>query len=311
MIITIGVDVSKSFLDVANSISNSVQRFDNSESGITALLDSYADHPPQNLRIVMESTGHYQHRLVQMTTERNILAYVVNPYRVRQFAQASGKRAKTDRIDARIICSFGQMMDLRSMFKRSPTELILIDLLKTRTCLKEQLTTLKNHLSSYVGDSSKAFLNPCIDHIEMTLCNLEKEIRQLIASDQNLKERFALLTSAPAIGEVCAWTLIAFLPELGHVSRSEVAALVGVAPWVKESGNCRGRSMIGGGRRVIRNVLYMGIMGSICHKRSKWYLYHQSFLAAGKPYKVAVVACMRKLLVHLNCMMRNNQMWES
>jgi transposase len=309
MTITIGVDVSKSFLDVADSLSKSVRRFDNSDSGVAALLDAYSVHSLKDLRIVMESTGHYQYRLQHAATERNIIGYVVNPYRVRQFALASGKRAKTDRIDAHIICSFGQTMDLKSMFKRSAAEMMLGDFLKTRTCLKTQLTTLSNHRSTYSSDIPNAFLDPCIDHIKLTICDLETQIRQLIASESDLKERFTLLTSAPAIGEVCAWTLIAFLPELGHVSRSEIAALVGVAPWVKESGNCKGRSMISGGRKVIRDTLYMGVMGSICHKRSKWYLYHQRFLNSGKPFKVSVIACLRKLLTHLNCMIRDNQMW--
>lgn len=309
MIITIGVDVSKSFLDVADSLSNSVSRFENSDAGVAALLDTYSDHPLTDLRIVMESTGHYQHRLLYAASDRSIKAYVVNPYRVRQFAHASGKRAKTDRIDARIICAFGHTMDLNAMFKRSPEELMLADLLKIRTCLKTQLTHLSNHRSTYSNDFPKAFLDPCMDHIQRTLADLEMKIRQLIASEPTLKERFTLLTSAPGIGDVCAWTLIAFLPELGQVSRAEIAALVGVAPWVKESGNCKGRSMISGGRKVIRNTLYMGVMGSICHKRSKWYLYHQRFLNSGKPFKVSVIACLRKLLTHLNCMIRENQMW--
>lgn len=307
MSITIGVDASKSFLDVADS--SSVRRFDNTQAGIADLLDTYADYPVEDLRIIMESTGHYQYRLQHAATEQNILVYVVNPYRVRQFAHALGKRAKTDRIDARVICSFGQTMDLRSMFKRSAAEMMLGDLLKTRLCLKAQLIALNNHLSAYLNDTPKAFIAPCIDHIKQTIADLETKIRQLIAADAALKERCVVLTSAPGIGEVCAWILIAFLPELGQVSRGEIAALVGVAPWVKESGNCKGRSMISGGRQIIRNTLYMGVMGSICHKRSKIYQDHQTFLKKGKPFKVSAIACLRKLLIRLNSMIRSNQLW--
>lgn len=309
MSITIGVDVSKSFLDVADSSSTSVRRFENTQAGIADLLDTYVDYPVEVLHIVMESTGHYQYRLQHAATERNIIVYVVNPYRVRQFAHALGKRAKTDRIDARVICSFGQTMDLKSMFKRSAAEMMLGDLLKTRTCLKTQLTKLSNHRSTYSSDIPNAFIDPCIDRIKKTIADLETKIRQLIATETALKERFVVLTSAPGIGEVCAWTLIAFLPELGQVSRGEIAALVGVAPWVKESGNSKGRPMISGGRQIIRNTLYMGVMGSICHKRSKIYQDHQTFLKKGKSFKVSAIACLRKLLIRLNSMIRSNQLW--
>lgn len=181
--------------------------------------------------------------------------------------------------------------------------------LNVSPCVRSTVWVFSSLSSTYSSDIPNAFLDPCIDHIKLTICDLETQIRQLIASESDLKERFTLLTSAPGIGDVCARTLIAFSLELGHVSRSEIAALVGVAPWVKESGNFKGKPTILGGRKVIRDTLYMGVMGSICHKRRKCYLYHQRFLNSGKPFKVSLIACLRKLLTHLNCMIRDNQMW--
>jgi transposase len=232
MTITLGVDVSKSFLDVFDSLSHPCRRFENTDTGVTQLLDTYAHHPPKALRVVMESTGHYQQALVLASTAKGLLTYVVNPYRVRQFARAMGRRAKTDKLDAQTICAFGQTMDLPAMEPRSEALLQMTELLRARTCLKTELTALKLHASTHRSAPSKAYLEACIHPIEIALRALETEIRQCVAADAAVLERYTLLTSAPGIGEVCAWTLLAFLPELGRCNRHAIAALVGVAPWV-------------------------------------------------------------------------------
>lgn len=310
MTITLGVDVSKSFLDVFHSESKHFHRFDNSSHGIQSLFDSLALNPSQT-HIVLESTGVYHAPLVAQAQQKQINVSVVNPLRIRLFARARGKKAKTDRIDAQTICEFAQVMPLRLTPPPSQNLVILRDLLRARTHLKDQLTALKLHRSTHTETTSSGFLDDCIQLMLTSIQTIEEKLHATLQSDPSLSETYACLISAPGIGEVCAWTLMAFLPELGKVSGKEIAALVGVAPYTQESGLYKGRASISGGRRVLRNVLYMGIMGSAYRPNSPIYRMHHHFIKAGKPVKVSLIACMRKVLVRLNAMLKKKERWIS
>ena len=307
--ITIGIDVSKPYLDIFETQNKTSTKIKNTEEGIRLFLAPYKDK--QDFRIIMESTGCYQCLMQQMATAMGIIVYVVNPYRVRQFAQAMGKKSKTDKLDAKMIALFGEKMSLNSVFKRSDSVLKLADLLRARSCLMTQNQALKNHKEIQSDPSILTFMDASIESLKASLKQIEKAIRTLIKQDTPLLQKFELMRSAPGIGEICAWHLLAFMPELGHVSREEIAALCGVAPMVRESGNWRGKSMILGGRKNVRNVLYMGVMAIYTHKKGILYQQLQKLINKGKPFKVAVVACIRELIVRLNVMLRTGEVWRS
>jgi transposase len=305
MTITIGIDVSKNFLDLYDSINQSHKRFANSDAGVAELLTIYQ---AAQCKIIVESTGIYQQRICYAATLQNMEVCVVNPLRVRQFARSSGQLAKSDKLDAKVLCSFGEKMDVRSVFPRSSTELKLADYLRLRQHLIAQRRACLNHLEAQSDEAIHTTMQPVIDSLDKQLKICEKDIRELLRRDEKLANKQALLLTAPGVGEVLSWHLLAFLPELGKVSREEIAALVGVAPMVCESGNYRAKAQITGGRSLVRKVLYMGILSSIRWSKhfEKRYL---KLINKGKAAKLAIVACMRCLLICLNNMIKNQEAW--
>lgn len=308
MTITIGVDVSKYFLDCFDSLHNKHKRFANTDQGVQELLAWYKDYDSSSCHLILESTGVYQRRIQYAAVHDGMVVYVVNPLRVRQFARSTGQLAKNDTLDAKILCTFGQKMDLHALFPRSPNELKLADLLRLRQHLVALKQNHSNHLETHDDTSIIAFTTPLLTTIQQQIKSCEQQIRSLIKQDPLLTKKQKLLSSVPGVGDVVCWHLLAFLPELGHASRGQIASLSGVAPMVCESGMSKGRTSIQGGRQAIRNVLYMGILSTI--RWSKTFAnYYETLKTRRGSAKVALVACMRRLLIRLNCMMKNQQAW--
>lgn len=308
MTITIGIDVSKTFLDIFDSHNKQHKRFSNTKEGVKKLLAFYKKEEIPSCHMILESTGVYQ-RLVQRTAARfGMIVYVVKPLRVRQFARSTGQLAKNDKLDAKVLSLFGEKVDLRCVFPRSTEVWKLADLVRLRHHLVEQRRAYKNHLETQDDKWIHQLSAPILKVLETQLKVCEKQIDTLIQEDQELKEKQKLLLTAPGVGKVTSWHILAFLPELGQASREEIASLVGVAPMVCESGNYRGKAMIQGGRSWVREALYMSILSSIRYSNKIGQIYER-LKSKGKASKVAMVACMRKLLIILNVMIKNNQAW--
>ncbi len=301
----VGIDVSKAKLDVAVDPIGQYWRTDNNDRAITELVDRLARLEPKC--IVVEATGGYEAKLVQHLCEANLPVARVNPGRVRRFAQGLNWLAKTDKIDAKLLARFGEKADPRLTKLPSEHEKRLAALVKRRKQVLEMLVSEKNRLETadpdvfpYIQDST-AMLKKQLD-------DLDQAISELIDSTPDLKGKKDLMISVPGVGGVTASTLAAQLPELGTCDRKEIAALVGVAPISHDSGNKRGKRVIKGGRPAIRSVLYMATLSATRYNPVICNFYNR-LIRSGKEFKLAIVACMRKLLTILNAMIRDHLPW--
>jgi transposase len=302
----IGIDVSKDHLDVYARPSGEACRLGNDDSGRKALrkwLMRYAD-----CHVVMEPTGGYERALVRELFEAKILFSVVNARQIRDFARATGRLAKTDRIDAQVIAHFGEAVKPQPRTEGDPHAELMEALLVRRRQLIEMRVMESNRkpLASTV-------IRPRIDQVIATLNaqieQIDQELEQLIKQSPAWREHEDLLVSVPGVGPVTARTMSAMLPELGTLDRKQIAALVGVAPFNQDSGLCKGKRRIRGGRGAVRDVLYMAALSGSVHNPVLKSLYAR-LSAAGKQHKVALVACMRKLLTILNAIVRDRKPWQ-
>lgn len=303
----IGIDVSKAQLDVAVYEPTSTWQSPNTDFGIHDLVAHL-----QTLRptlVVLEATGGYELRLVAQLAAAHLPVVVTNPRRVRAFARSTGQYAKTDKLDAQLLARFGAV--LRPEPRPLPTEEEdqLTALLTRRQQLVEMLTVEKNRRPT-LRPTLRPDLDAHLAFLTERLQKLDAEIDQFIQDTPWWKDKDALLQSVPGVGRVTACTLVAQLPELGTLDRQAIAALVGVAPVNKDSGRKSGKRRIYGGRAPVRSTLYMAALSASKHnpiiKR-----FYERLLARGKEKKVALTACMRKLLVILNAMVRSHQAWRT
>lgn len=303
----IGIDVSKAQLDVAVNEPASTWQSPNTDFGIHDLVAHL-----QTLRptlVVLEATGGYELRLVAQLAAAHLPVVVTNPRRVRAFARSTGQYAKTDKLDAQLLARFGAV--LRPEPRPLPTEEEdqLTALLTRRQQLVEMLTVEKNRRPT-LRPTMRPDLDAHLAFLTERLQKLDAEIDQFIQDTPWWKDKDALLQSVPGVGRVTACTLVAQLPELGTLDRQAIAALVGVAPVNKDSGRKSGKRRIYGGRAPVRSTLYMAALSASKHnpiiKR-----FYERLLARGKEKKVALTACMRKLLVILNAMVRSHQAWRT
>lgn len=304
----IGIDVSKDSFDV-DSLPACVQgRWPNDAAGIRTLVRALAAHQP--VLIVLESTARYHQPLTRALSAAGLPVRVLNPRLVRRFAQAEGLLAKTDRIDAAILARFASQ--LRPELRPLPSALVqrLQLLVGRRNQLVDMSTAEKNRREGapkwYVQE-----INRHIRQLRRQMARLDVSILRLLQSDTVLWHSYRLLLSTPCVGKITAWTLLAWLPELGQLDRKQIAALAGVAPFNCDSGRFQGARRCWGGRAQVRRVLYMAAMiGLKCNPViAKFYerlrkQYH-------KPAKVALIACERKLLTILNAMLRDRTSWRS
>lgn len=299
----IGVDVSKDNLDVASWTSNEYKRFQNDPTGIQELINWLKILQAE--LIVLEATGGLELPFVAELAFEKMPVAVVNPRRIREFARSIGQLAKTDKLDARVIAHFGAATHPEARKLPTNDEEKLTALITRRRQIIEMLTAEKNRLHS-ARFSMKERIETHLSWLESELRNLDNEITKFIHQSPIWKEKDKLLRSVPGVGPVTSATILAMLPELGTLNRKKIAALVGVAPVNKDSGRRQKKRRVYGGRANVRSVLYMAALSASKHNpRIKAFYDH--LIRMGKEKKVALTACMRKLLVILNAIIRVNQ----
>ena len=303
----IGIDVSKERLDCACRPTGTTLSDDNTPIGIAALIKQVQEQRPQ--LIVLEATGGLERLVVAELVAAQLPVVVVNPRQVRDFARATGQLAKTDRIDAAVLAHFGEAV--KPEVRPLPDQLTQqMDALMTRRRqLVQMLAAERNHLvsaTSQVRDRVKEH----ISHLEELIKKLDQEIDQMITNSPIWKTKDDLFQSVKGVGPVLSRTFLAELPELGQLSRQEISKLVGVAPLNHDSGKHTGKRRCWGGRASVRSTLYMAALSATrCNPVIKEF--YQRLLAKGKLKKVALVACMRKLLTILNAMAKSNTPWDA
>ena len=303
--IFVGIDVSKAWLDIAVHEQEETFRAGNDEVGIGGLMKRLKKMKAS--LIVLEPTGGFEMLVVAELSHAGLPVAVVNAKRVRDFARATGQIAKTDKLDAKVLAHFAAAVRPAVRSLRTEQEEQLTALMTRRRQVIDMLTVEKNRLVT-VRAKMRTDIEAHIQWLSSNLKELDEEIEEFVESLPAWKEKDALLQSVPGVGRVSSATLLGRLPELGLLNRQEIAALVGVAPVNKDSGKKRGRRRVYGGRGDVRSVLYMAALSAkkfnpVIRK------FYERLIQHGKEKKVALTACMRKLLVILNAMLRSNQPW--
>lgn len=303
--IYVGVDVSKYRLDVAARPSGDVWEVRYDESGIEELVLALKSLNPT--MVLLEASGGMELRLVSALAVASLPVVVVNPRQVRDFARATGKLAKTDALDAKALAHFAEAV--RPPARPLPDADIqaIGSLLTRRQQVVSMLVSEKNRLGS-CADAVRPRIQAHIAWLEQEVSDLDEGLRRALRGSPLWQEKNDLLRSVPGVGEQVSFALLAYLPELGSLNRRQIAALVGVAPFNRDSGSLRGKRMVWGGRARVRSVLYMGaLVASRYNPTIK--AFYERLLEAGKPKKVALTACMRKLLTILNSMIKHGSPW--
>lgn len=303
----VGIDVAQDKLDLALDEDGKVLTFTNDSEGIAAIVRLLIPLAPQI--IVVESTGGLERPLLEALLDNDLPAALVHPGRVRYFAKGLGILCKTDRIDARVLRRFGKLASPRLAEKRSKNEAELQSLVSCRRQLNVTRVQQKNRRGATSSKSALRSIDKIIEALDKQIALLDKQIRELIDADDQFKHLDKLLQSVPGVGPTLSATLASELRELGQTDHRQITALVGVAPYACESGKFAGQRSIRGGRTAVRCVLYMASITAIRVNPVIKPLY-QRLVAAGKKKKVAIVACMRKLLALLNAMIRDGVSWD-
>lgn len=303
----VGIDVSKHTLDVAVIPESQDWSVAHDDAGIGVLTERLKELCPR--LIVLEATGGLQLAVVAALRVAKLPVVVVNPRQVRDFAKATGTLAKTDAIDARILARFAESVKPQLRPLKDEETQRLSALVARRRQIVEMLTAEKNRMGTGprpVQDNIKAH----ITWLEKCLKDINRDLKKAIRSSPVWREKDAVLRSAPGAGEVLSVTMLAEVPELGTLNRKQIAALVGLAPFNRDSGKFHGRRFVWGGRSSVRAVLYMATVAAIrCNPVIK--PFYQHLCAAGKEHKVALTACMRKFLIILNAMAKNQTPWQT
>ena len=300
-----GIDVSSEFLDVHVLPQDQATRHTNDAEGIIEIIELVNDFKVG--LVVMESTGGLERPLALECGTRQIPTAVMNPRQIRDFARSTGKLAKTDAIDAYSIARFASTVRPEARPLPDHQAAHLKALLARRKQLIDIRAAEHLRLNRALGPLLPS-LEKHIQFLSQELDDMDREIDDLIKSNSLWKAKYDLLKDVPGIGSVSSFTIVGALPELGALNRKQIAALVGVAPLNRDSGVHRGRRTTWGGRANIRSALYMATMSARKHN-PPIKAFYERLLAAGKPGKVALVACMRKLLTILNAMIRDNAPW--
>jgi transposase len=301
----VGVDVAKERLDVAVRPSGEHWSVSNDDAGVAALVARLAPLGPA--LIICEATGGFERAAIAALAAGRLPIVVANPRQVRDFARASGQLAKTDQLDAGILALLAERVRPTPRPLPDAAVQLLDAVLTRRRQLLEMLTAEKNRLG-FAPQPVHRGIQAHIRWLERQLDDVTKELAALIEASPVWRAKDDLLQSVPGVGPILSCTLLGELPELGTVSDKQIAALAGVAPLARDSGTLRGKRMVWGGRASVRTALFMAAM---CARR--WnpviQVFYERLIAAGKPKKVALIACARKLLTILNTMVRNNTRW--
>ena len=302
----VGIDVCQKYLDVYIRPSGKLFQVTNDEKGIGSLVQTLKKIQPE--LIVLEATGGMEIDVTVELTTAELAVAVINPRQARDFAKATGQLAKTDAIDAKVLAHFADAIrpEVRQISDESSRQ--LEDLVARRRQISDMITAEKNRRRGK-ANLVKASIDNHIKWLEEQLKEIESQIKSAIAINEDWKHKLDLLTSVPGIGEVTAVTLISSLPELGKISHKSISYLVGVAPLNRDSGKFRGKRKIWGGRAKIRCVLYMAALVAV-RFNPIIKAFYERLLQKGKLKKVALTACMHKMLILLNAMMKNNSSWQ-
>ena len=301
--VVVGIDVSKDWLDVA--ISNESLRFANETEGIAELTRRLSAGAVQ--LVVMEATGGYETQVATAIAGVGLKLAVVNPRQVRDFAKATGRLAKTDRIDAHVIAAFGVAVAPQVVSLPDEQMRELQGLVARRSQLVGMRVQESNRLAMAQGALHKQ-IKAHITWLDKAIGKVNTNLTARLRSSDAWREKDELYRSMKGVGPITSSTLMAALPELGTLDRRSIAALVGVAPFNRDSGSFRGRRVIWGGRASVRHMLYMAAVTAI-RTNPAIKDFYERLIARGKPHKVAMVACMRKMITILNAMARNNTPW--
>lgn len=313
--IFVGIDVAKQDLAIHLRPSNEHFSVTNDERGVGELLTRLSELRPE--LIVLEATGGLEILSVSLLAAHSLPVVVVNPRQIRHYAKATGELSKTDRIDARIIALFAERVrpEVRAIPDEEARE--LDSLIARRRQLLEMLQAERNRLTQllfFPGKQHKQQVRKSIkkhiSFLERELHAAESDVEDAVRKSPVWREKDDLLQSVPGVGRILSFTLLSDLPELGRLSRREIAKLVGIAPLSRDSGTLRGHRFIQGGRQNVRRALYMGALVATRYN-PVIRAFYQRLLEAGKPKKLALVACMRKLLTILNTMVRTGERWRA
>ncbi len=293
-VVYVGVDVSKAYLDVAWAERS--RRFANNKSGLSALMKWIRQSP---VHLICEASGGYERGLLEAAEQNAIKLSLVQANRVRQYARAAGILAKTDKVDARVLCAFGTAMQPKPLASLSMQQKQLRELEAQRRHLSRMVVSEQNRLAQLKNKQLQRLTRSLLATLKRQMTAIDARIAAVIVQDQTLDEKAQKLTAIVGVGRRTAVLLLAQMPELGTLNRAQAAALAGLAPFNRDSGTLRGKRTIFGGRRALRCGLYMAALVAARHNRILRDFY-QHLRTKGKPHKVALTAVMRKLLLALN-----------
>ena len=304
--INVGIDTSSTQLDIYVRPSGQFFSVKNDTDGVKQAVKSLQTFKPE--RVLIESTGRLELAFVCAAHTAGLPLVVCNPSHVRSFAKSIGQLAKTDKLDAEVIAHYGEAIRPRLSSIKPENLRAISDLLTVRSQLLEMNTMQKNRLKR-MPRSVHGPIQAVLKTIKAEQTKIDRKLNKLVDSLPEWRQKRDLLLSAKGVGNVLAYTLMSELPELGSLNRKEIAALVGVAPINRDSGSYSGKRYTRGGRHKVRTVLFVSMMSAIqCHPKLK--PMYEKLVAAGKPKKVALIACMRKQITILNAMVKNNTYWD-
>lgn len=302
----VGIDIAKDTFCVATCPNVLTTTLPNTPAGHRKLCQLLKPHP--TVLIVLEATGGYERPLVAELLDASVPVVVANPRQVRDFAKGMGQKAKTDPIDAQVLAQFAQIVKPAPKTHATPQTTELSELVRRRRQLNDLRTQESNRIQMIHHPKVRKSIQKMIKTLDFQINQIDTLIREYIDVDDNFKNKDQIIQSTPGVGPQTSAMLIANLPELGQLNRQEIAALVGVAPWVRSSGKYEGKAHISGGRKEVRCALYMAAFtASRCNPAIREFA--QRLRQEGKTYKVVMTACMRKLLITLNVMVRNQTPW--
>jgi transposase len=305
--IIVGIDVSKDRLDVALRPSGEIFAVERNSAGLDLLVPRLKDLSPHI--VALEATGGFETVVAAALAAAGLPVVVVNPANVRSFAKAIGQRAKTDPIDAAVIAHFAEATKPEPRPLPDEATRLLADLTARRRQIIEMMVSERQRERRLTAPRLKKSITRLLKALQKELTSVDADIDDAVRGSPAWREKEDLLTSVPGVGPTIARTLMAELPELGQLGRKEIAALAGLAPFTRQSGQWRGRSFIGGGRTVVRTAVFMGAMVAKKHNPTLK-VFFDRLVAAGKPKMVALIAVARKLLTILNAILRDNRPWQ-
>ena len=304
--INVGVDTGKTQLDIYIRPLDIFFSVSNDDSGIKKAINQIKKHKPT--RIVIEATGRLEHAFIMACSKADLPFVVANPVHIKKFAGAVGRLAKTDKLDAQLIAHFGEAIKPALSTLKHENMRLMSDLLSRRRQLMTMQTMEKNRLQIMPKEITNS-IKPLLTALKNQIDKIELKLAKLIIECAEYKTKNDIIQSVPGVGNVVAFHLISDMPELGYLTNKQASALVGVAPINRESGIYEGKRMIRGGRHQIRTVMYMAMMSAMqCNPVFK--ATYERLVAAGKPKKIAIIACVRKMVVILNSMVRDGVMWD-